>query len=107
MRGVTEARGRLSRWLGARTPTPRHRAADRPTLALVPPPPTVYELNRNAVSLFWRAEVDGDGCAYVVVNREGTAETGNPPLADFVNERLARHVAELHNDWLDWKVRNR
>ncbi len=109
MRGVTEIRDRLS-WLLGDSTHPRHRAVGPPGLTLVPPPdePTAYELNRNAATQFWRAEQDdviGSWC--VVVNRPGTPATGNPPIANFVNEQHARHIADLQNEWLDMKVRNR
>lgn len=105
MRGVSEFRGRLSRLLGDKT-HPRHRAADRPGLALVPPPEGPrYEVNVNALMQFWRAEVDDEiGGWCVVINREGTPATGNPSLGNFMHERHAHHMADVHNDWLARQV---
>lgn len=89
-------------WRGVRT-TPRHSAADAPALTLVKSPR--YEINTNARAQFWRAESNGNGWC-VVVNRPGSPATGNPALCDGMNERYARHVADLHNNWLDRQVRH-
>lgn len=102
---MSEIRERLSWLLGERL-RPRHSAAVR-HLELVPPPETPrYEINTNALVQFWRAERDGAGGWCVVVNRPGTPATGNPSL-EFSDKRQAEHIAELHNEWLDLRVRNK
>lgn len=103
---MTEIRDRLLTrlLLGVRT-SPRHSAADPPTLTLVKSPR--YELSVNAVVQFWRAETDDEAGGWcVVVNRPGTPLTGNPSIASFLHQRHAEHIAEIHNAWLDRKVRN-
>lgn len=104
-------RGRLSGLLRGGA-SARHRAAD-PAAGLrivrddTPPDGHRFD-NRNALAQFWRTEVDDEiGGWCVVVNRVGTPATGNPSVAAFIHEEHARHIAELHNAWLDRKVRNK
>lgn len=98
---MTALRGGLSRLLGSRT-APRHSAADQPNGT------NVYELNRRALIQFWRPEKDDEiGAWCVVVKRPGTPATGNPSIAAFAHEEHARHIADIHNEWLDRQVRNK
>lgn len=107
MRGLAAIRGRLFGLLARVRTTPRHRAADRPALHVVSDEPPRQIDNRNALTQFWRTEQNDEiGGWCVVVNRQGTPATGNPSVASFVHEQHARHIAELHNEWLDRHVRN-
>jgi hypothetical protein len=105
---MIEIRGRLA-WLLGDKISPRHSAADRPNLILVPSPrQSRYEINVNSLVQFWRAAEDDEiGGWCVVVHRPGTPATGNPSLADFVSKQHAEHIAELHNEWLGRRVRNK
>lgn len=97
---------RLRLRLFGETPAPWHRvraAAEDARLRLLRPadewPGRI--VNANAEGRPWRAEPDDlIGAWCVVVDRRGTPATGNPPLGTFISQRLARHIAQLHNDWL-------
>lgn len=44
-----------------------------------------------------RNNVIGSWC--VTLDRPGTPGDGNTALADFVTEDVARHLADIHNEW--------
>jgi len=50
----------------------------------------------------WRAQVDDEigGWCITADDMPGTPATGNPPIARFVTEKLALHMAGIHNAWL-------
>jgi len=57
----------------------------------------------NFLTQKWRAQEDnliGGWCVTPAGDPRTPAE-GAPSLADFSTEQMARHVAELHNNWLD------
>jgi hypothetical protein len=88
--------------------SPRHRAVDP-----ADPTPGLFFLTERAtpsyaLGKFWRADEDDEiGGWCVVINRPGTPARGNPSLGNFMHREHAEHIAELHNEWLDRKVRNR
>lgn len=56
----------------------------------------------NALKERWKPQLEDTigGWCCTVESVPGTPADGNPPIVDFATEEVARHVAELHNDWL-------
>ncbi|MEU9404747.1 hypothetical protein AB0E08_03390 [Streptomyces sp. NPDC048281] len=57
----------------------------------------------NFLTQKWRAQPDdmiGGWCVTPAADKRTPAE-GAPSLADFASEEIARHVSELHNQWLE------
>ena len=102
------ARLRLVRLIGGAEPRHRAKNGEDPALlhlvatadpAMVRPGRV---MNLGAIARPWRTETDdlfGKGWC-VVVDRDGTPGTGNPALCHFIHEETARHVTDVHNEWL-------
>jgi hypothetical protein len=63
----------------------------------------------NYLSQRWRAQPDdmiGGWCVTPEADKRTPAQ-GAPQLADFSTEELARHIAQLHNVWLQSRIHTR
>jgi hypothetical protein len=66
----------------------------------------LFERNRaivaDAINQRWKAQPENTvgGWCVTVEAVPGTPADGNPPIVYFCSEDHARHVADLHNDWL-------
>lgn len=51
----------------------------------------------------WKAQEDNVVGGWCVTREDlpGTPADGNPALCDFATEDIARHVAHVHNEWLE------
>lgn len=50
----------------------------------------------------WRAQEDDTLGGWCITDAAipGTPADGNPPIAHFIHEKVALHIAGIHNDWL-------